>query len=253
MQDWHLGYQAWYKHKFLGPTERLQKPFTTPSNWSSNFLVPNSSNQIPSGYLLHNHGKSPFLIGKPSISMGHLYHGYVLNYQRVNQLISFCWSFCRTSEATKIWHLIDHLPGFPRRKAAAAGHLILCGCFAGGPKSDDLVPRWTLHRWDFWTGAKRPIPVRVFLQKSPWWYPEKYAQLHQVSGKIYIVIPGGSSWNIMRWWEDHGISPSIGKTQGFTENTAVLQAFFAMAILGFVQSLKNLDERPIHWYSEAHP
>ena len=24
-----------------------------------------------------SHGKSPFLIGKPSISMGHLYHGYV--------------------------------------------------------------------------------------------------------------------------------------------------------------------------------
>jgi hypothetical protein len=23
------------------------------------------------------HGKSPFLRGKPSISMGHLYHGYV--------------------------------------------------------------------------------------------------------------------------------------------------------------------------------
>jgi hypothetical protein len=25
----------------------------------------------------HSHGKSPFLIGKPSFSMGHLYHGYV--------------------------------------------------------------------------------------------------------------------------------------------------------------------------------
>ena len=32
---------------------------------------------IPSGYLTYNHGTSPFLIGKPSISMGHLYHGYV--------------------------------------------------------------------------------------------------------------------------------------------------------------------------------
>ena len=31
----------------------------------------------------HSHGKSPFLIGKPSISMGHLYHGYVTNNQRV--------------------------------------------------------------------------------------------------------------------------------------------------------------------------
>jgi hypothetical protein len=30
----------------------------------------------------HSHGKSPFLIGKPSISMGHLYHGYVSHNQR---------------------------------------------------------------------------------------------------------------------------------------------------------------------------
>jgi len=36
-----------------------------------------------SGYLTVRHGKSPFLIGKPSISMGHLYHGYVSHNQRV--------------------------------------------------------------------------------------------------------------------------------------------------------------------------
>ena len=33
---------------------------------------------IPPGYLLHSHGKSPCSIGKPSISMGHLYHGELL-------------------------------------------------------------------------------------------------------------------------------------------------------------------------------
>ena len=38
---------------------------------------------LPSGYLFHSHGKSPFLKGKPSISMGHLYHGYVSHNQRV--------------------------------------------------------------------------------------------------------------------------------------------------------------------------
>ena len=33
---------------------------------------------FPSGYLTVRHGKfHPFLIGEPSISMGHLYHGYV--------------------------------------------------------------------------------------------------------------------------------------------------------------------------------
>ena len=40
-------------------------------------------NDIPSGYLTVCHGKSPFLIGKPSISMGHGFHGYVSHNQRV--------------------------------------------------------------------------------------------------------------------------------------------------------------------------
>ena len=43
---------------------------------------------IPSGYLTVCHGKSPFLIGKPSISMGHLYHGYVSHNQRVTIIIN---------------------------------------------------------------------------------------------------------------------------------------------------------------------
>ena len=38
---------------------------------------------LPSGYLLHSHGKSQFLIGKPSISMIHLYRGYVSHNLRV--------------------------------------------------------------------------------------------------------------------------------------------------------------------------
>jgi len=33
---------------------------------------------LPSGYLTVCHGKSPFLKGKPSISMGHVYHGKLL-------------------------------------------------------------------------------------------------------------------------------------------------------------------------------
>ena len=34
------------------------------------------------------HGKSPFVMGKPSISMGHLYHGYVSHNQRVAKMPS---------------------------------------------------------------------------------------------------------------------------------------------------------------------
>ena len=41
------------------------------------------SHYLPSGYLTVRHGKSPCFIGKPSISMGRLYHGYVSHSQRV--------------------------------------------------------------------------------------------------------------------------------------------------------------------------
>jgi len=50
---------------------------------------PVQSPLIPSGYLTVCHGKSPFLIGKPSISMGHLYHGYVSHNQRVDVILSW--------------------------------------------------------------------------------------------------------------------------------------------------------------------
>jgi hypothetical protein len=39
-------------------------------------------------WLTVSHEKSPFLIGKPSISMGHLYHGYVSHNQRVVAFIT---------------------------------------------------------------------------------------------------------------------------------------------------------------------
>ena len=38
--------------------------------------------------LMTNYRKSPFVIGKPSISMGHLYHGYVTNSQRVHHFFT---------------------------------------------------------------------------------------------------------------------------------------------------------------------
>ena len=51
--------------------------------WKNSVLIARVLEWIPSGYLLHSHGKSPFLIGKPSLSMGHLYHGELQNNQRV--------------------------------------------------------------------------------------------------------------------------------------------------------------------------
>ena len=47
------------------------------SNGNSPWKIHGKIWDLPSGYFLHSHGKSPFSIGKPSISMDHLYHGYV--------------------------------------------------------------------------------------------------------------------------------------------------------------------------------
>ena len=54
---------------------------------SSSHLRWEKSN-LPPGNLTVCHGKiHPFLIGKPSMSMGHLYHGYVSHNQRVLETI----------------------------------------------------------------------------------------------------------------------------------------------------------------------
>ena len=50
---------------------------------SKHLLNVGQSDNLPSGYLTVRHRKSPFLIGKPSISMVHLYHGELLNNQMV--------------------------------------------------------------------------------------------------------------------------------------------------------------------------
>jgi hypothetical protein len=41
-------------------------PYKMDENWWYPYF--GKPNFIPSGYLLHSHGKSPFLIGKPSIN-----------------------------------------------------------------------------------------------------------------------------------------------------------------------------------------
>ena len=48
----------------------------------------------------HSYGKSPFVIGKPSISMGHLYHGYVSH----NQMVCFSFMMIQTDQ-----HLVQGL------------------------------------------------------------------------------------------------------------------------------------------------
>jgi hypothetical protein len=73
---------------------------------------PNHHN-LPSCYLTVCHGKSPFLIGKPSISMGHLFHGKLLVITR------------------------GYIPGEPR---------IFFTCDSGDPHRDDA--RWLpTARW----------------------------------------------------------------------------------------------------------
>ena len=58
--------------------ESLFKHMYVSHNWLPQY--------VPSGYLAVRHGKIHHAIknGKPSISMGHLYHGYVSHNQRVD-------------------------------------------------------------------------------------------------------------------------------------------------------------------------
>ena len=62
---------------FLGNTRAASQC----ANWFGN---PPRNLGLPSGKLTVCYGKSSFLIGKRSISMGHLYHGYVSHNQRVS-------------------------------------------------------------------------------------------------------------------------------------------------------------------------
>ena len=60
---------------------------------------------LPSGYVTFRHGKSPFLIGKPSISMGHLYHGYVSH----NQVGSMAGSQKKNTTGSSLdHHFLSH-------------------------------------------------------------------------------------------------------------------------------------------------
>ena len=64
------------------PTVLAGHPGQVPAAQGSQEIVlweplPNDLRATRPGKQPHNYGKSPFLIGKPSISMGHLYHSYV--------------------------------------------------------------------------------------------------------------------------------------------------------------------------------
>ena len=70
------------------------------------FLSP--LNGLPSGKCLHNYGKSPFLMGKSTISMA-IFNSYVSHYQKVaTTRIVPCWIFlcpmvgCNCSPIDKI-------------------------------------------------------------------------------------------------------------------------------------------------------
>jgi hypothetical protein len=83
----------WFSQSSLGKTGKLRQG-TRSSDGSSGLeaqivevVLPFTHKihlLLPSGYLTVRHGKSPVLIGKPPISMGHLYHGYVSHNQMVN-------------------------------------------------------------------------------------------------------------------------------------------------------------------------
>jgi hypothetical protein len=74
---------------------------TTFTSRTSPFVYPNT------GYTLWLFNiameNPPFLIGKPSISMGHLYHGHVSHNQRVNGMFFDIWLAITTFDSCDFW------------------------------------------------------------------------------------------------------------------------------------------------------
>ena len=74
---------------FTGGSSRARKPQSPQSPPS------NHQGDVPSGKRLHNHGKSPFFMGKYTISMV-IFHSYVsLPEGRPFRASKLCVGFCR--------------------------------------------------------------------------------------------------------------------------------------------------------------
>jgi hypothetical protein len=73
------------------------------------------------------------LIGKPSISMGHLYHGYVTNNQRVSILWLFCGWF---TIAERLLRMVA------KSCTVRKSHLVV---FFGNPSSYQILKQWKIY------------------------------------------------------------------------------------------------------------
>ena len=92
----------------------MWKLLATIANLATNLSI----QHLPSGYLSHSHGKSPFVIGKPSISMGHGFHGYFSHNQRVigsESFMMFDVMFASTTDPS-----LDHDGDFGKAIVIAA-------------------------------------------------------------------------------------------------------------------------------------
>ena len=69
---------------------------------------------IPFGYLTWPWKITMFKNGKPSISMGHLYHGKLLNYQKVSQKLGHKSSKLHLSETSHLSHPTSRFMGIQR-------------------------------------------------------------------------------------------------------------------------------------------
>ena len=108
---------------------------------------------LPSGKLLHDYGKSPFLMGKSTIFMA-IFNIAMFVYQRVPKIIVrwvSCVSFCRTScsvcplttppDALKrLFDLVGHAAGVAGAESAVRG--ILCGLELGTWRSTPVDWWW---------------------------------------------------------------------------------------------------------------
>ena len=113
-------------------------------------------------WLTVRHGKIHPFLGKPSISMGHLYHGYVSHNQRVYAETSRSDSkrFQRNSKGLWLWHDIFLVnQRYKKQNTTTSSH--------HPPTPDARWPRWP--RWPRWRRQRRqrPVPLgALFLREA---------------------------------------------------------------------------------------
>ena len=158
------------------------------------------SHWLPYGYLTVRHGKSPFLMGKPSISMGHGFHGELLVITRLGN-----------SQIFRDGHIapptVDHLRENDSVGRAAATAAILFR-FHGLMSTSSLQLKMlkSLKNTSDWFKNHHDPPYPPYsillvwnFTKELWFHSHStYRSIHPAAFRDDMTIPGGGITNFPR-------------------------------------------------------